>query len=170
MRSTIKRRVLSLITKKRKAKGNKKRVWRSKQLPYLRVRNSKGWVSRVQHQKKKDRHGIDCWHDGDFEYEHGHHHGCGTSKIKHVATPDCDRRIQLRLAGLTGNLNFQLFRKIGRHVLVEVECGEHTSTVRGIVCQVGPDFLDIRQKNGTIITVLRNRIIKIKWAKKSWSA
>lgn len=165
-----------MATKKGNGKIATVNVWRSHKLPSLHIRKSKGRGHRAQHQHKKGEHGCGCG-CGHFELcEHGHriqhgqqdghHHDCGPSKIKHVAIPDCDRRIQLRLAGLTGNLNFQLFRQIGRQVRVELECGEQTSTVTGTVCHVGPDFLDIKQKNGKMITILRNRIIKIEWQKK----
>lgn len=126
--------------------------------------------------KKRKAHKIGVWINdkfpsiprGHFKREKAHedHHdrrGYGPRRTINVHVPDCDDRIQLKLAGLTGNLNFQLFRQTGCRVIVEVECGEKKSLVRGTVCNVGTDFLDIRKKDGKVMTILRDRISRMKW-------
>lgn len=80
----------------------------------------------------------------------------------------CDERIHLRLAGLTGNLNFQLFRMKGCPVEIEVECrqggdGAGKETVKGIICNAGTDFVDIKQANNTVVTLMVEKIRLIKW-------
>lgn len=76
----------------------------------------------------------------------------------------------LRLAGLQGNLNFQLFRFKGCPVTIELECKEgKINEVKGKICNVGTDFVDILQDNKTVVTVLLNRICKITWPNKDCS-
>jgi len=74
---------------------------------------------------------------------------------------------QIRLAGLQGNLAFELFRLKGCNVIVHLDCpGNAPKTVEGKICNVGIDFVDILQKSGctsTVVTVLIQRICKITW-------
>jgi len=76
----------------------------------------------------------------------------------------CDERIHLKLSGLTGNLNFQLFRLKGCRVKIELDCpADGKSKVEGNICNVGTNFVDIKLKDNTIITVLVEKIRFIKW-------
>ncbi|MBB6449220.1 hypothetical protein HNR44_001169 [Geomicrobium halophilum] len=52
-----------------------------------------------------------CCHD----HHCGHHFTC----LHDHSIPVCDHRIQLRLSGLTDNLNFQFLRKRGCEVIIE---------------------------------------------------
>jgi hypothetical protein len=74
----------------------------------------------------------------------------------------CDPRIFLNLAGLTGNLNFQLFRLKGCQVEIELS-SPCEDKVEGIICNVGTNFVDVKQDDNTVITVLIERIRLIKW-------
>ncbi len=65
---------------------------------------------------------CDCDHDCCCDDHHlGRHHGgcCDVVCLHDFSIPRCDDRIQLRLAGLTGDLNFQFFRKRGCEVIIE---------------------------------------------------
>ncbi|MBZ4687108.1 MAG: hypothetical protein PWQ96_351 [Clostridia bacterium] len=76
----------------------------------------------------------------------------------------CDERIHLKLSGLTGNLNFQLFRLKGCKVEIELDCpADGKSKVEGIICNVGTNFVDIKLEDNTVITVLIEKIRLIKW-------
>lgn len=77
--------------------------------------------------------------------------------------PVCDDRIRLRLAGLTGNLNYQLFRQKGCRVQIEFECAGQRETVKGVICNVGTDFVDLMRSSKTVVTVLTERICSITW-------
>lgn len=74
---------------------------------------------------------------------------------------------QVRLAGLQGNLAFELFRLKGCNVIIHLDCpGENQETIEGKICNVGIDFVDILQTTGkstTVVTVLIQRICKITW-------
>lgn len=83
--------------------------------------------------------------------------------IKNVPIPDCDDRIQLRLAGLTGKLTFQLFRMKGCELEIEIVCAEQREKIKGVICNVGTDFVDLLQDNKTVTTILINRILHINW-------
>lgn len=73
----------------------------------------------------------------------------------------CDPRIFLNLAGLTGNLNFQLFRMKGCQVKIELsDCNDE---VEGVICNVGTNFVDVKQTDNTVITILIERIRLIRW-------
>ncbi|MFS3930486.1 hypothetical protein CHN50_10035 [Priestia aryabhattai] len=64
-------------------------------------------------------------------HRHGHHHNCTCKKKHHhnkkfhptPSIPACGGMVQLRLGGLTQNLNFHLFKKIGKRVIIE--CSSH---------------------------------------------
>ena len=100
-------------------------------------------------------------------------HGCHSHSDcrKHVCLPPChclpmpvcDDRIRLSLAGLTGNLNFQLFRQQGCRVQIEFECADQRETVKGVIYNVGTDFVDLLRSNKTVVTVLTERICSISW-------
>jgi len=83
--------------------------------------------------------------------------------FKCFPVPICDDRIQLRLAGLTGNLTFQLFRLKGCELEIEIDCIEQKEKIKGVICNVGTDFVDILQDNKTVTTILINRILRINW-------
>ncbi|MGF7050529.1 hypothetical protein J2T13_005078 [Paenibacillus sp. DS2015] len=80
---------------------------------------------------------------------------------------DCDARIQLRLAGLNGGLNFLLFRNQGCRVNVTIEQGSTTRVIAGIICNVGTNFVDIKQKADKVVTILQERIVHIEWLDRS---
>lgn len=75
----------------------------------------------------------------------------------------CDDRIRLRLAGLTGNLNFKLFRLKGCPVMIETDCPGPGNVVEGILCNVGTNFVDVRRDDDTVVTVLNEQIQRIEW-------
>lgn len=84
------------------------------------------------------------------------HHCCIPTHVPHF---HCDPRIQLRLGGLTGNLNFLLFRAKGRRAKIETDTG----SVTGKICGVGTDYVDLLQENKTLVTLLHDHIKKIEW-------
>jgi len=125
-------------------------------------------------------------HDHDHHYDR-HHQGCHCHDHRHVSHPHsscrcrphhlhhshghchsllfprhgcCDDRIRLRLGGLHDTLGFRLMRAHGCDV--EIETGDNQK-VKGTVCSAGADFVDIRQKNKTIVTLLRHEIKQIHW-------
>ncbi|MEY8745534.1 hypothetical protein AB9M62_40485 [Bacillales bacterium AN1005] len=71
--------------------------------------------------------------------------------------------IKLRLAGINNNLNFELFRHKGNRIIIEVSSGEKTEKIRGVLCDVGTDYVDIKKANGRVVTLLQSNIIKIEW-------
>lgn len=71
--------------------------------------------------------------------------------------------IQLRLAGMNNNLNFELFRHRGNRVIIEVTSGDKNEKIRGILCDVGTDYVDIKKSSGRVITILQSNIQKIEW-------
>lgn len=81
----------------------------------------------------------------------------------HQPIPECDDLIRLRLAGLTGNLNFQLFKQKGCQVQIEFECAGQRKTIEGVIYNVGTDFVDVMLNNNTVVTVLTERISSITW-------
>ncbi|MCF2945557.1 hypothetical protein [Paenibacillus tarimensis] len=72
-------------------------------------------------------------------------------------------RIQLRLAGLNGGFNFQLFRYKGSKVKITFEAGSSQKTIIGTICNVGTDFVDLNQAGGKTVTIMQERIVDIKW-------
>ncbi len=101
---------------------------------------------------------------------HHHNHRCHRCDCKHDFI-DCHcSPFHLRLSGLQGNLNFQLFRFKGCPVKIKLECGEGESKkIEGKICNVGTDFVDIRKSDKTVTTVPLNRICKIYWPDKDCS-
>ena len=77
--------------------------------------------------------------------------------------PVCNDPLNLRLAGLTGNLNFQLFRLKGCPVSIRIDCSGDTEIINGVICNVGTDFVDVRKKDNTVVTVITERICRINW-------
>ncbi|MFI2859158.1 hypothetical protein ACH6EH_18840 [Paenibacillus sp. JSM ZJ436] len=71
--------------------------------------------------------------------------------------------IQLRLAGINSNLNFELFRHKGSMVIIEVVSGEKSENIRGFLSQVGTDYVDIKKSDGKVVTILQSQILKIVW-------
>lgn len=71
--------------------------------------------------------------------------------------------IKLRLAGINNNLNFELFRHRGNRVIIEVSSGDKTEKIRGVLCNVGTDYVDIKRSNGRVNTILQSNIQKIEW-------
>lgn len=78
-----------------------------------------------------------------------------------VPIPLCDDRLRLRLAGLTGNIAFQLFRLKGCKLEIEMDCAGKKEKIMGIICNVGTDFVEILQDGQKISTVLISRILRI---------
>jgi len=91
-------------------------------------------------------------------------HCCGPKAFSH--NNHCNDRFHLHLAGLTGNLNFHLFRKQGCCAKVEFECSSETQTVEGRVCDIGVDFLDILKDDKTTLTIMKQKICSIHWLDK----
>lgn len=125
--------------------------------------------------KKKSRkdHGHDC-----CSFEHDEKESCchdtpchdGRLISQNCCLPVtcsplliCDDRIRVRVAGLNANLNFQLFRLKGCPVEVEYDCTGSGGSVQGTICGVGTNFVDILLNNGTVVTLLLDRICRINW-------
>ncbi|WP_281883470.1 hypothetical protein [Paenibacillus sp. YYML68] len=93
-----------------------------------------------------------------------HHH---RSKHNHCRIPStinvCDNQVRLRLAGLTGNLNFQLLRAKGCRVTIEFEGAQGQTEVSGEIASVGTDYVDIAQVDRTVVTIMQSRIIAVRW-------
>ena len=75
----------------------------------------------------------------------------------------CLNPFNLRLAQLNQNLNFQLFGMKGCRVEIEYECRGGNDEVKGVVCDVGTDFISVLKDNGVVATILKERICKIDW-------
>jgi hypothetical protein len=74
-----------------------------------------------------------------------------------------DPRVQLRLTGLNGNFNFQLFRYKGCRIKATVESAMSIQEIQGVVCNVGTNFVDIKREDGKIITIPQEKITRIEW-------
>jgi hypothetical protein len=57
-----------------------------------------------------------------------------------------------------------LFRSQGCRVKVTIEQGSTTQVIKGIICNVGTNFVDIKQKGDKIVTILQERIVHIEWS------
>ena len=92
-------------------------------------------------------------------HDHCFHHGCSS--------------LQANLAGMQGNLNFQLFRLKGCRVEVHVECSGQDQVIMGIICNVGTNFVSIHVDEGEpgekVVTVMTERISIIEWPDKNCS-
>jgi len=104
-------------------------------------------------------------------YGHGHcedfflvDHCCGPKAFSHNNC--CNKHFSLHLAGLTGDLNFQFFRKRGCCAKVEFECASETKSLVGRVCAIGIDFVDILKNDKTVVTIMKQRICTIHWLDK----
>lgn len=80
----------------------------------------------------------------------------------------CCSPFQVRLAGLQGNLSFQLFRLKGCRVTINYECAGNPESVTGKICSVGTDFVSILTENSQphnkkVVTILIQRICDIEW-------
>lgn len=80
---------------------------------------------------------------------------------------------QARLAGIQGNISFQLFRLKGCRVRIHISCTGEDFYVDGKICNVGTDFVDIhldeKKCGGKVITVMIERICTIEWLDKDCS-
>ncbi|MBO8128395.1 MAG: hypothetical protein H0Z39_04235 [Peptococcaceae bacterium] len=125
------------------------------------------------HEDASKGHGHHIRHEHHYVH-HGHfgHPHCPVGHVhKDLFCPPvhcfpffvCDNRVRLQLGGLTGNLNFQLFRLKGCQVIIVFECSGSELSVTGVVCNVGTDFVDVKRDDGTVVTVLTARICKIEW-------
>lgn len=103
-------------------------------------RNHHLHCSKCQHQHRDcqchdhENYCSQCHHHHDSCSCHDHRSDCSTChrphrdcrchhkevRIHDHVIPFCDERIQLRLAGLTDNLNFKLFRHLGCKVVLEL--------------------------------------------------
>ena len=70
----------------------------------------------------------------------------------------CDDFFTINLAGLTENLSFQLFKLKGHKVEIETIAGTHE---RGVICNFGIDYIEIKKNDGTVVLILRDKISKI---------
>jgi len=59
---------------------------------------------------------------------------------------------------LTDNLNYQLLKYKGHNVEIETVFGTKES---GILCSFGIDFIEIKEKDDTFVTILKDKISKI---------
>jgi len=112
-------------------------------------------------------------HSSCFSSHHGHGHCEDFFLVDHCYGPKafshnncCNKHFSLHLAGLTGNLNFQFFRKKGCCAKVEFECESETKSLVGRVCAIGIDFVDILKNDKTVVTIMKQRICTIHWLDK----
>ncbi|WP_232695916.1 hypothetical protein [Brevibacillus daliensis] len=71
--------------------------------------------------------------------------------------------IHLRLAGLDKNINFNLIRHKNSSVKIYYLCDEKVRKIKGTVCDVGTDFVDVANKDSDkVTTIFQSRIVKIK--------
>ncbi len=73
----------------------------------------------------------------------------------------CNRHFCLNLAGLTDSLNFKLLSKRRRPIEIGTIMG---ASFHGKSKYVGIDYLDIKENDSTVVTILKDKIkfIKIK--------
>lgn len=70
----------------------------------------------------------------------------------------CDKFFVLNLAGLTDNINYQLLRYKGQKAEIEtVFCTKEC----GVIWNFGIDFIEIKEKDGAFVTILKDKISKI---------
>jgi hypothetical protein len=68
---------------------------------------------------------------------------------------------RLRLAGLTGNLNLHLLKRLGCDVEISLLTGE---IISGEMCNIGIDYIEIKKfDQKTLVTILKDTISTIKW-------
>ncbi|RLL43848.1 hypothetical protein D8M04_13140 [Oceanobacillus piezotolerans] len=72
---------------------------------------------------------------------------------------DCKNHFRLNLAGLTENLNFQLLQE--KDCKLEIMVGPNQDTEIGRIYNVGIDFIEIKNDDDKIITILKNKIVNI---------
>ncbi|QCT01693.1 hypothetical protein E6C60_0975 [Paenibacillus algicola] len=48
-------------------------------------------------------------------------------------------------------------------VIIEVVSGEKSENIRGLLSQVGTDYVDIKKSDGKVVTILQSQILKIVW-------
>jgi hypothetical protein len=105
------------------------------------------------------RYSLSCGHDH-------HNHGFINKGSCHIPFSypkrNCSHsEFRLRLAGLTGNLNFHLLKRIGCDVELTIVTGEKIS---GEMCHIGIDFIEIKKfDQKTIVTILKDTISTINW-------
>ncbi|WP_460010637.1 hypothetical protein [Lysinibacillus sp. CTST325] len=56
------------------------------------------------------------------------------------------------------NLNYELLRYKGQKAEIETVFG---TMERGVLCNFGIDFIDIKEQDGAIVTILKDKISKI---------
>ena len=76
---------------------------------------------------------------------------------------DCNDPFRLNLAGLTENFNFQLLRSEGCDVEIDITFGATENKERGKIYNVGIDFIDLKKENGSIVTILKDKVSQIRW-------
>lgn len=84
-------------------------------------------------------------------------------KFTTLRIPICNDRIRPQLAGLTNSLNFQLLRKKKCPVIIEFDAAGEEELVTGVICSVGTNFIDIRKRDDSVVTLMPDRITRIKW-------
>lgn len=110
---------------------------------------------------------IKCTECSEQPHHECHDHCDGVFVFKDCSIPftsaRCNNPFNLRLAGLNQNLNFQLMGTKGCQVEIEYECQGTNGEVKGTVCNIGTDFIDVKSSNGVVSTILKERICKINW-------
>ncbi|WP_078544060.1 hypothetical protein [Litchfieldia alkalitelluris] len=97
----------------------------------------------------KQHHVNKCEHpiifDRRFVVDEHFFHPCGCLRDDHFDHRClCDNRFRFRLAGLDGGFGFRLHQFKGCEIKVETDCEGTTKEVRGTVCSVGSDFLELQ--------------------------
>lgn len=124
--------------------------------------------------KNSHDHRSHCLHFEHFDH-HNHccHHEYGNFRKGHCCIPFsspkfdyCNDRFRLRLAGLTGNINFLLLKSQKCKVIVHFSRGEEIHSVSGKICDVGTDYISVRKSDGTVVTIFKSQINSIEWPNK----
>ncbi|MGE7688751.1 hypothetical protein ACQKMI_06040 [Lysinibacillus sp. NPDC097214] len=89
---------------------------------------------------------------------HTHCSKDGCIKCSKYPNSCCDKFFVLNLCGLTNSLNYQLLKYKGQNVEIETVSGTKES---GILCSFGIDFIEIKEKDDTFVTILKDKISKI---------
>lgn len=84
-----------------------------------------------------------------------HNSGCLSSHF------DCrDYLFEITLAGLMDNLNFKLLKNRNCPLKVATEGG---CQFTGKTCNVGIDYIDIKDRHGKVVTILKDKLSHIEW-------
>lgn len=87
-------------------------------------------------------------------------------KIKCCHHYDCRDFFQVNFSGLTNNLNYKLLKHKGCELEMNTIDGRRKKRKTD---HIGIDFVDIKNENGHIVTVLKDKIVSIDWLSRDCS-